>query len=133
MSEDRLNSALAKFELSLRDFIEKKLDAKADLYIVLELRSELIDLNRRLAQWERKMEDALRDMKENQKLKEERAEAAREALATETERRRDELAVAAETDDRRFSRREKALGWATTVVLAAIGFYISTHGFHRPG
>ena len=51
------------------------------------------------------------------------AEAARIALATETERRRTELADSANMSDRKFTRREKFVGSAITVALAGLGYH----------
>jgi chromosome segregation ATPase len=55
------------------------------------------------------------------------AEAAREALAIETERRRAELEQSTETTDRRFSKRERVVGLAVTVLLGLAGLWIATH------
>lgn len=49
------------------------------------------------------------------------------ALATETERRRADLADTAATDDRRFSRREKLGGLLFSGLVAAAGIYFRRH------
>lgn len=44
VSEDRLYRALSEFENRLRDFIDLKLERKADLVMLNEARKELFDL-----------------------------------------------------------------------------------------
>jgi hypothetical protein len=55
------------------------------------------------------------------------AEAARVALADETERRRVALADNTESVDRRFSKRERLAALAVTILFGLIGVYIATH------
>ncbi len=64
----------------------------------------------------------IRAQGEEQRIRDERVEAARAALAAETERRRTELADTVATDDRKFTRREKLL--TTAFSLAFLGLAI---------
>lgn len=66
----------------------------------------------------------IRTMAEQQRLAAERVKVAADTLATETERRRKELADSAETGDRRWGRRERLAALALTVAVALATLYV---------
>jgi cell division protein FtsL len=62
----------------------------------------------------------IRELREDSRLREERVVVAAETLATETERRRSELADTATSADRAFTRREKVMGLALSLAVGAV-------------
>jgi hypothetical protein len=88
-----------------------------------EVREHVKDINgsiERSIGAQRELADVVRALAEDARLREERVVAAAEALASETERRRRELADRTEAGDRGFSRRERILSAA--VGLAGLAY-----------
>jgi hypothetical protein len=88
-----------------------------------EFRRHFIDINgsvARTADTLAELASEMRTMREEARLRDERVAVAADTLATETERRRSELADTTTSADRRFTRREKQIGWALTVGIPAL-------------
>jgi methyl-accepting chemotaxis protein len=90
--------------------------------------------NEALAAAIRELASEIRTLQEEGRLAEERVNVAATTLARETERRREELATAAtaastveQSAERKFSKRERLIALAITVILAVIGFYLARH------
>jgi len=69
----------------------------------------------------------IRSLKEDARLAFERVKVAADTLATETERRREELALATGASERGISKRDKFIALAVTVVIAIVGFVITLY------
>jgi len=67
--------------------------------------------------------DALRTMQEEARADRLEVKVTADTLAKETERRRIELSDAEDTSIRRFTLREKVIGWVISVVLAVAALY----------
>lgn len=68
-----------------------------------------------------------RTMREESRIRDERVAVAADTLATETERRRSELADTITSTDRKFTRREKQIGWALTVGVPSAVLLLTQH------
>jgi hypothetical protein len=73
---------------------------------------------------------SIRTLQEEGRLAEERVKVAAVTLATETERRREELAQSLASGDRKWTKRQQLLALALSSVLAlcaVVGVYFATH------
>ena len=78
----------------------------------------------------RELASAIRTLEEQGRLAEERVKVAAVTLATETERRREELAAANTTNDRTFSRRQVLVTLAISasiLIIAIVSLYLAQH------
>lgn len=66
----------------------------------------------------------IRGLREDSRLDRERVKVAADTLATETERRREELEQSSTTGDRKFTRRERIAAGVLTLTLAVIGYLL---------
>lgn len=85
------------------------------------------DVTRDAAAATRELSSEIRTLQEEGRLAAERVRVAAATLATETERRRAELAETVSSGDRRFSKRERLAALLIALVAALAAVYIATH------
>jgi len=116
VSRDALRADLGALELRLREYLDGKLVQKASVAEVFLLHEKV-----------EAIEAIVRSLQEAGRLAAERVTVAADTLATETERRRMQLADALSSTDRSFTRRERIGTFVVTVVVALATFYFTLH------